>query len=158
FDVMDAGRMAVVQDPTGAIFQLWQAKRNPGIGIAGVEGTLCWADLSTGDPPRAKQFYEGLFGWNLATGENDPSGYLHIRNGQDFIGGVPSTANRAPNAPACWMVYFFVNDVDASTAKVAALGGKVVMPAMTMEGVGRFSVVCDPQGATFLLFGTPPKR
>ena len=49
FDVMDAGRMAVIQDPTGAYFCLWQPNRNTGIGIASVHGTLCWADLSTPD-------------------------------------------------------------------------------------------------------------
>ncbi len=53
FDVMDAGRMAVVQDPTGATFMVWQAKKSTGIGITGVDGTFCWADLSTTDPDRA---------------------------------------------------------------------------------------------------------
>ncbi len=158
FDVMDAGRMAVIQDPTGAIFHLWQAKRNTGIGIAGVEGTLCWADLSTPDPATAKQFYEKLFGWQITTSPNDPSGYLHIKAGEEFIGGIPPTSNRPPNAPPHWMVYFFVKDVDASTAKVTALGGKVVMPAMTLEKVGRFSLVADPQGAMFLVFGAASQQ
>jgi len=53
FDVMDAGRMAIAQDPTGATFCLWQANKNNGIGIAQVNGTFCWADLSTPDPKRA---------------------------------------------------------------------------------------------------------
>ena len=82
FDVMDAGRMAVIQDPTGAVFVVWQAKRNAGIGIVGDPGAFCWADLSTPDPERAKQFYSGLFGWQLFAGEKDPSGYLHIMNGE----------------------------------------------------------------------------
>src|SRR5262249_14999319 len=53
FDVMDAGRMAVIHDPTGAVFCIWQPKKSPGIGIAGENGALCWADLSTPDPGRA---------------------------------------------------------------------------------------------------------
>ncbi|MGB9487254.1 MAG: VOC family protein, partial [Terriglobia bacterium] len=59
FDVYDVGRMAVVQDPTGAVFALWQPKSHTGTGIAGVPGTLCWADLITPDPARAKEFYTG---------------------------------------------------------------------------------------------------
>ena len=50
FDVMDAGRMAVIQDPTGAIFCPWQANKSTGIQIAQVPGTLCWADLNTARP------------------------------------------------------------------------------------------------------------
>ncbi|HEY6328801.1 MAG TPA: VOC family protein, partial [Blastocatellia bacterium] len=111
FDVMDAGRMAVISDPTGAMFSIWQAKNSPGIGIAGVAGTLCWADLSTGDPARAAEFYSGLFNWKIEAAENDPSGYLHIKNGNDFIGGIQPSSHRNPNAPPHWLAYFLVDDV-----------------------------------------------
>jgi len=76
FDVMDLGRMAVIQDPTGAHFCVWQARKNTGIGIAGVAGSLCWADLSTPDAKRAGDFYSGLFGWCIMADEKDKSGYL----------------------------------------------------------------------------------
>src|SRR5579859_8193407 len=88
FDVFDVGRMAVVQDPTGAIFCVWQAKSHSGIGISG-DGTLCWADLSTPDPQQAGKFYSSLFGWQIITDDHDPSGYLHIKNRENFIGGIP---------------------------------------------------------------------
>ncbi len=74
FDVMDAGRMAVVQDPTGASFCVWQVKKDTGIGIANVAGTLCWADLSTPDAKRASAFYSGLFGWQLTADPKDHFG------------------------------------------------------------------------------------
>src|SRR5271168_1394577 len=73
FDVMDAGRMAVIQDPTGAVFCVWQPKKSNGIGIAQVHGTLCWADLSTPDAKRASDFYSALFGWQLIADPKDPS-------------------------------------------------------------------------------------
>jgi len=152
FDVMDAGRMAVVTDPTGAYFCLWEAKRNRGIGIAGVHGTLCWADLSTPDPDRAKTFYSGLFGWQIMAGEDDTSGYLHIKNGEQFIGGIPPLTHRPPGVPAHWLPYFQVDDVDAVAKKAAGMGGKVCLPPMSMENVGRFSVISDPQGAAFAIF------
>lgn len=151
FDVMDAGRMAVIQDPTGAFFQLWTANRSQGIGIAGVEGTLCWADLNTSDPDRVKTFYEGLFGWKISAGE-DNTGYQHLQSGEEYIGGIPPASTLPPGVPPHWMVYFFVNDVDAATAKAEGLGAKVHMPPMTIEKVGRMSVVADPQGAIFALF------
>jgi predicted enzyme related to lactoylglutathione lyase len=56
FDVFDVGRMALIADPTGAVFSIWQSKRHKGTGITGVEGTLCWADLSTPDPAQGAVF------------------------------------------------------------------------------------------------------
>jgi predicted enzyme related to lactoylglutathione lyase len=151
FDVMDAGRMAVIQDPTGAIFSLWQPKQSQGITIAG-DNAFCWADLSTADPERAGKFYAELFGWQLAKDEKDPSGYIHIKNGGNFIGGIPPAAHRSPTAPPHWLIYFQVADPEGTTAKAGQLGGRILMPARKMENVGTFSIVADPQGAAFALF------
>ncbi|MGH9822455.1 MAG: VOC family protein, partial [Blastocatellia bacterium] len=139
FDVFDAGRMAVIQDPTGAHFNVWQPKNNTGIGIKDVDGTLCWADLGTPDPGRAAKFYSGLFGWKIAAGENDP--YLHIQNGEIFIGGIPPAEYRPAGVPPRWLLYFKVSSCDQAAARVKELGGNIHMPAMTIEKVGRWAVV-----------------
>ena len=152
FDVMEAGRMAVVQDPTGAVFCLWQAKGNTGLGITGDPDTFYWADLITPDPERAKQFYSGLFGWQVVTGEKDTSGYLHIKNGERFIGGIPPVRHQGPNAVPHWLSYFYVADVDETTRKAQGLGGRIYGPPMDIEGAGRMAILGDPQGAAFALF------
>jgi predicted enzyme related to lactoylglutathione lyase len=151
FDVFNFGRMAVLHDPTGAAVSLWQPMSHTGIGIAGVPGTLCWADLMTPDVPAAKKFYSGLFGWTIEAGEHDPSGYLHIKNGEHFIGGIPPKQGN-PQAPPHWLLYFLVDNCDAAAAKASGLGAKVLVPPMSMEGVGRWSIIADPQGAVFSLF------
>ncbi len=152
FDVMDAGRMAVIQDPTGAVFCLWKAIQNSGIGIAGEHGTLCWADLSTPDTKRASDFYSGLFGWQIAADPKDKSGYLHIKNGEHFIGGVPPSSYRQPGTPPHWMAYFLVDNVDTTASLAKEKGASLFVPPMTVEGVGRMSVIADPQGAVFAIF------
>jgi uncharacterized protein len=152
FDVMDAGRMAVVQDPTGAIFCAWKANKSTGIGIAQVHGTLCWADLSTPDAKRASDFYSKLFGWQISADPKDSSDYLHIKNGKDFIGGIPPSSHRQPGVPPHWMIYIQVDDVDATASKAKEMGAKLYLPAVTMEGVGRMSIIADPQGAVFAVF------
>jgi predicted enzyme related to lactoylglutathione lyase len=157
FDVMDAGRMAVIQDPTGAVFCPWQPRKDTGIAIAQVAGTLCWADLSTPDPKRAADFYSGLLGWQVTVAPKDSSGYLHIKNVEQFIGGIPPTTRCPPGAPPHWLVYFLVDDVDAVASKAKALGSKLYLEPMTMEGVGRMSVIADPQGAVFAIF-KPERR
>ena len=152
FDVFDAGRMAVLRDPTGAIFSVWQPKRHIGMTIASEDNAFCWADLSTPDPERGAQFYSGLFGWTVEKSENDPSGYLHIKNGNDFIGGIPPAQHRNPQAPPHWLIYIQVADVEATATKAQQSGGKVLMPAKKMEGVGTWAILADPQGAVFAIF------
>jgi uncharacterized protein len=160
FDVMDAGRMAVVQDPTGAMFSMWQAKRNPGIAITGVPGTLCWADLSTRDQGRARKFYSDLFGWKMTddAGAEPSSGYAHIQNGEDYIGGILPPAYVNPHAPPHWMPYFQVASCDGSAAQAKQLGAKIYMEPKTLENAGRFAVLADPQGAVFAIFEVIPRK
>lgn len=152
FDVSDYGRMAVMQDPAGAVFCIWEAKRHAGILVSHEPGAFCWADLSTADPSKAKAFYEQIFGWTITTGEGDPSGYLHLQNGHAFIGGIQALSQRNPHAPAHWLVYFQAADCAGLAHKAAGLGAKIIIPAVSMPNVGIFSILADPHGAIFALY------
>jgi uncharacterized protein len=160
FDVMDVGRMAVLQDPTGAVFSVWQAKKHSGTGITGVPGILCWADLNSPDQGRARKFYTDLFGWKVTddTDDDPPSGYVHIQNGEDFIGGISPPAFVNPHVPPHWMPYFLVSSCDASAAKAKQLGARVYMEPKTLEEAGRFAILADPQGAAFAIFQAIPRK
>lgn len=160
FDVTDLGRMAVLQDPTGAMFSVWQGKRQAGTGITGVPGTLCWCDLNTHDQGRARKFYSDFFGWKTTedTDDDPPSGYVHIQNGDDFIGGISPPAFVNPHIPPHWMPYFQVANCDASTAQAKQIGARVYMEPTTLEEVGRFAILADPQGASFAIFQPNPRQ
>jgi predicted enzyme related to lactoylglutathione lyase len=155
FDVMDAGRMSVVQDPAGAMFCIWQPKKSKGVGLRGDHGTAVWVDLSTPDQARSGKFYSDLFGWNMTEGKSmnpaRPGDYYHIVNGSEFIGGIQPSTYRDPKTPPFWLTYFDVADADATIKQVASLGGKVIMPAMAMGDVRKFAVLADPQGAVFAI-------
>jgi predicted enzyme related to lactoylglutathione lyase len=153
FDVGPSGRMAVIIDPTGAAFCLWQPKQTPGLGVMGENNSYVWADLSTDDRAGAKKFYEGLFGWKMTPGQGkDESTYLHILAGGKGIAGVQPDEMRKPGVPPHWMPYFMTADVDGTTKKAQELGAAVYAPPM-MAGEGlRFAVLADPQGAVFALF------
>jgi len=151
-DVMDFGRMCVLQDPTGAVISAWQSKKHTGTRIAGVPGTFCWGELSSPEPEKAVPFYEALFGWKVTHGDNPEDKYLHISAGQQMIGGVVPVEHRDPSVPSHWLSYIAVTDCDASAAMAASLGGKIIFGPMTMEKVGRMAYVADPQGAIFALF------
>jgi predicted enzyme related to lactoylglutathione lyase len=157
FDVADFGRMAVIQDPAGATFSIWQPKSHTGLRVNNEPGAFCWADLNTPDQAAAARFYAAVFGWSLDPGQ-DGSGYLHIKNGDQYIGGILPAAHHDPNVPPHWLLYFAVQDCDASTAKAKELGARVYMGPMTMENVGRMTDLADPQGAIFALFQPMPRK
>lgn len=149
-DVMDRGRAAVFLDPAGALFNVWQPGKRRGLGVVGDPGSFCWADLNTTDQARAKTFYEGLFGWKLLPSEGKDSGYLHIVNGEKYMGGIPPAREHA--GPPHWLIYFAVADVDKAFHRATDMNARKLLRPMDFEGVGRVAMLADPQGAVFALF------
>jgi predicted enzyme related to lactoylglutathione lyase len=156
FDVGEAGRMTFVTDPTGAAVGLWQANKHIGASLVGDPGACVWNELNTGDVDTAVAFYTSVFGITTSQMSMGPEyTYTLFEVGGDQVCGCgqPLTAG----TPNHWRVYFAVEDVDASAAKVVALGGKIVEEAMDIPAVGRMAGVADPQGATFSIM-TPAER
>ena len=154
FDVMDSGRMAALRDPTGAVFQVWQAKTHIGAKILNEPGALCWTELTTRDTKAAEAFYTALFGWTAKHGA--PSAtmeYTELHNqGQTGVGMMAMPTDMPAHVPSYWMPYFQVADCDASTDTARTLGAKVMVSPRDVPGTGRFSIVSDPQGGMFALF------
>jgi hypothetical protein len=149
FDVLDAGRMAVVADPTGAVFSLWQPKRHIGADLVNEPGAFCWNELYTTDPKKAADFYMGLFGWTKDARHMDYGEYIIFNQGGRQMCGMMQIAKDWGPVPPHWLVYFAVADCDASVAKATSLGAKTTMPPMDIENVGRFAMLTDPEGAGF---------
>ena len=151
FDVMTVGRMAVVQDPTGAVFALWQAKDHSGADVVNVPNSFCWNELMTTDTTKDGDFYSGLFGWGRDTQNFGPLEYTMFANGERPAGGMLKITPEMGKIPPNWVVYFAVDDCDAKTQKAKELGGSVMKPPDDIPGIGRFSILTDPQGAAFAL-------
>ena len=152
FDVMDAGRMAVLQDPTGAVFEVWQPKRHIGVRVTGEPGALCWTELQTGDTAAAGHFYTQLFGWTAKSGSADssmPYTEFTVRGGSAPIAGMLKLDPAWGKVPPNWLPYFQVADCGGTVAKAGQLGGRTHVEPTDIGNVGRFAVLADPQGATF---------
>lgn len=155
FDVMDAGRMAVLQDPVGAAFSVWQPKIHIGTKVIGEAGAPCWYENLSRDAGTAARFYKDVFGW---TAKQDPvkTDYTELLLGNEAVGGLmPITPEMGP-MPSSWGVYFQVDDCDAAAAKAKSLGGKIMKPPAEVEEAGRFAVLMDPQGAMFSIIRPHP--
>jgi uncharacterized protein len=154
FDVMSHGRMAVIQDPSAAMFQLWQPKEHIGVKITNEPGALCWSELTTRDPQAAEAFYTAMFGWDVKhSGAGTPAEYREFSVDGQPRGGIMETPKEMPaHIPSYWMPYFQVADLDATVSKTTAEGGKLMVGPLPIPGAGRFAILTDPQGAMFAGF------
>jgi len=150
FDVPDAGRMAVVQDPTGAALALWQPGQHVGAEVLREPNALCWNELYTKDLDAAAKFYGELFGWSVQkmTGAAGQP-YTEFKLGDHSVGGMLEIQEQWGPMPPHWGIYFAVENCDGSLEKAKSLGAKAEMPPVDIENVGRFAVLADPQGAHF---------
>jgi uncharacterized protein len=150
FDVLTAGRMAVISDPTGAVLQVWEPRENIGAVLVNQPGALTWNDLITPDPAAAAAFYGELFGWS--TDEiPDAGGYRVIKNGERTNGGIMALDPRMGETPPNWMPYFGHEDVERLLDEVGGHGGQVLSGPMRMPA-GTIAVLRDPQGAVFAVW------
>lgn len=148
FDVMEEGRMAVMQDPTGAGFAVWEPQNSIGAQVFGEPGALAWGELYTHDTEAASKFYNGLFGWSVnKRPAADGSDYFEFHiEGRSAVG-MMAIRPEWGEMPANWSIYFAVADLDDTIKRAKELGAADVSPPMEVEDVGRFAFLHDPQGA-----------
>lgn len=151
-DVLDAGRMAVFGDPTGAVFSIWQAGAHKGSALANEPGSFTWNELNSRDPETARAFYGRVFGWD-GKADGAVADYTTFeRDGQPVAGMIDMRGRVPDEIPPHWLVYFAVAQLDDSLATAKELGGSALVGPMDIPGMGRFAVVADPQGAFFGAF------
>lgn len=148
FEVMDAGRMAIIQDPTGAVVCAWQGRRHAGARVVDEPGAMSWCELATTDPGRAGRFHSELFGWRLKPSGGD---YTEFQLGKRSIGGMMAITPEWGDVPSHWLTYFAVAECDGTTRKALKLGARARVPPRDIPNVGRFAVLIDPQGAHFAI-------
>ena len=146
-DVFESGRMTMIQDPTGAMFGVWQPKNHIGAQVVNQANALVWNELQTRDGEAAKAFYGTVFGW---TNNADENGYVtYAVNDRIQAGMIQMDENWPETVPANWMTYFMVEDVQAAASKAQELGGTLMMPPTPAGEMGTFALIQDPQGGGF---------
>lgn len=153
FDIPD-GRVAVVADPSGAMFGIITGLEPEGTWMSDQHGAVCWVELLTHDPEAAEPFYAAVFGWKGATQQAGGLPYTTFALDGDEVAGMLPTPDTVPaEAPSYWAVYFAVEDCEATAELATELGGRVLHPP-TKAGQHRFAVLADPFDATFSILET----
>jgi len=148
-DAAEAGRMAIVSDPMGAVFGIWQAAAHLGTGLTGVPGTPAWNELLTYDSTSVAKFYQAVFGYEEEPVVSADFDYVTLNVENHPVAGIHGVGNALPrDRGPHWMTYFEVVDVDTATTHVTHLGGHILRPAAN-TALGRMATVADPEGAMF---------
>jgi len=150
FDVGDQGRMAVFQDPTGAVISAWQAAGMRSF-ASDQPNAYSWAELNARGLEKAIRFYATVFGWTHKTTEmpGDAPPYTEFQiDGESIAGAMEMSPAIPAEVPSYWMPYFSVTDVDRAFEQAIKAGGKEMVSPSEYPG-GRFAIVSDPHGAAF---------
>ena len=148
-DVSDIGRMAVFADPAGAAIGVWQPKTFIGAELANEPGAFAWNELNTRDLAASKAFYSKVFGWQPNDMDMGEMAYTEWKLGEKSVAGMMPMPDMVPaEVPSHWLVYFGVDDTDATVAKATGLGASALVPPTDIPP-GRFAVLADPEGAAF---------
>lgn len=147
--------IAVLADPTGAVFGLTEPGTHTGFEIESGQGSASWFELMTRDLPTALEFYAALLGAEATEAPNSPMPYTLLSvAGKDF-GGAMTTPPMVPaEVPANWGVYFQVDDAAAATAYAVEAGATVLMGPETMSA-GTIAMLADPDGANVSIIELP---
>lgn len=149
FDVLSAGRMAVLADPTGAALCVWEPRDQFGATRVNDPGCLTWNELHSPDPAKALEFHTALFGWEaekMDTPEGAPT-YTVIKMGERTNGGV---MDAQPGEPPNWVPYFTVDSRDSVAERATGLGARELF--RLDPPLGMVAGFADPQGAAFAVF------
>jgi hypothetical protein len=149
FEVMEAGRMSVVVDPSGATVNLWQAGQHIGASLVNEPGTLIWNELLTDNGEAAYAFYGDVLGLTTEVSDMGGNPYTLFKAGGEMVGGsMPPPMEGILNH---WHVYFAVEHMDPALETARRLGAKVINGPMPTP-IGPMATLSDPQGAIFSLF------
>ncbi|NRA82897.1 MAG: VOC family protein [Gammaproteobacteria bacterium] len=155
--VHDAGRMAMILEPQGAMFAIWQANKHNGAGVVNQPHSMCWNELASKNTDKSSDFYTQLFGWQPL--EKNTVGMKYT---EFSVAGIPNSGmlqmtEEWGDLPPHWMIYFAVDDCDAYATKAQGLGATLCVPPTDIPEVGRFAVINDSQGATFSIIKLLPQ-
>lgn len=150
-DAEDAGRLAVVTDPAGAVFGVWQPTAHSGTAVYGTHGTPVWNELLTTETSAVGKFYQAVFGYELEAIVSADYDYVTLHLEGRPVASLHGVGHALPrDRGSHWMTYFEVEDIDDAARRVAELGGHVLYPPREASS-GRLATVADPEGAVFTI-------
>ncbi len=151
------GRSALVSDPTGGVFSLFQARPGAPDGTNPIgPGAFVWCELVTRDLARASEFYAHLFGWTPQFCRVGATSYIEMKAGEHPVASVFEACADEASSLAHWCPYLCVDDIHAALAAAVRHGGTQLCEPMDIPGdgpcAGRYAGITDPTGAHIALF------
>jgi predicted enzyme related to lactoylglutathione lyase len=144
------GRQAVFTDPEGALFAvLASSSGDPGDFLA-APGEWIWSSVHAKAPDTDAAFYQAVFGYDVFDMPSDDRLEHVILSSDNYArASVNAFPSDSPRRHSHWLNYVRVVDAVDVSAKVVALGGRVLVEPHVDRHGGKVAVVADPAGAHF---------
>lgn len=153
-EIGDFGWMAIVADPAGAVFGLWQAGDHLGARLVNVPGAMCWNESLSGDFEAAKAFYQRVFGFELQDLSGPDFEYVGLQIAGRTVAGLGAIGTEMEGVRSHWLTYFAVESADATLARAVSLGAR--SSEARDSAYGRMAVITGPQDETFAVIEPAP--
>ena len=151
-DVGTLGRAAVLADPQGAPFGLVRLSAgDPADPAQPLENAFFWNEYLTHDLDATLAFYNGLFPYEVTTSKSEENAAYVVLKNAKARAGVFRLPDSQRQVPPNWLPYVRVADPAAMAARVAGLGGKVLLEPKPQHRKGSLAIVADPAGAVVAL-------
>jgi predicted enzyme related to lactoylglutathione lyase len=144
-------RVAVITDPQEAPLGLAQMKGTIPEPAQPTAGHFFWQEYLARDAGRALDFYKRLAGYEPAISDSRLGVEYHVLRKGRGGAGLFQLPNDVADVQPNWLPYVLVNDPEALAARVAGLGGRVIVPVAPERRNSSLAVVADPGGAAFAL-------
>lgn len=157
FDVMEMGRMSVIQDTTGAVVKLWQSNVDAKPTLSSqTPGNFGWFELSTTDLEKSTVFYTSLFNWKANQEQvGSEKLYTTFMNGDKPVAGMIELTEEMKGMYPHWEIYFTVANCNETIEKAKSMGAALCYPPLTIPNVGQFTMLQDPEGVCFSILQYP---
>jgi predicted enzyme related to lactoylglutathione lyase len=146
-------RLAIVADPAGAAFGLWQRDEHEPW-LRDEPGAVDWLELVAPDPESTFPFYESVLRVGVSEMQVGDQPYGLFEVGERSVAGAYRSDD---GEPAHWLMYVNVPDLDAAVVRAIDLGGTLRTEPLSAPGVGRWAELVDPQGAVFAVLEPEPE-
>jgi predicted enzyme related to lactoylglutathione lyase len=98
-------------------------------------------EIGCRDSDKTQEFFSKLFGWTMKS--MGPAAMISTGSDEGIVGHITALGHEPHHYVT---IYVQVDDIEAHLAKAGKLGGKTLVPATEVPGMGHFAWFADPDG------------
>lgn len=120
----DFGKIALIRDPQGAGFTVYEGNKLKNVRTNTTKNTLIWNELHVSNIQNTIPFYEGLFNWTIV--KNQKGFYKVLNSKEKHIADILDIPNQYKGKYEYWVCTFGVESLSISKKRIQEYGGTLI--------------------------------